>query len=698
MDKSFRVSPRILAHLGADLIKNESIALLELAKNSYDACASYCNITFMSIDNKISEIHILDDGFGMNRQVVEDVYLTLGTDFKYKNKKTNTCGRLPLGEKGIGRLGIHKLGEKIHLISKSDDFDEVNLEIDWTELDNAETISDFKIQVYESERPKIFKNGTGTKIVIKGLKNTWSTRTLREVYRDLNSLNSPFSNRNDSFQVNIEATTGIFDRLPDFDEIKDAALYVGHCIMQGNKIIDFRYEFKPWETLKKIDEGRVKSLHDLKKYELNLVDDEENPIDLNEMGIGTIEFDILIYELTGEIFSFVNTERKSIRDYLRENGGIRVYRDGMRVYNYGEQDNDWLGLDRKRIGRFAGNVANGMIIGSASINRISSDGLKEKSNREGFIENDSYYAFENAVEYAMSLIVRERNVDKHILTTLYKKHKVVEPVLSDLTELIDIVEEKIDDEDTKGEILKYLYRINSQYVEVKDVLIKSANAGLNLAMVIHEVEKLMAQLTGSIEKNEKEISISISSHLEKIIKGYSTMLKKSDIRWSSLSNIAETVLTNFKYRFLDHDIEIFTNWKSANLYAFYPEAEAISVLTNLVDNAIFWLKYARKKKRKLSIYITDKIEIDGEKYNSIIVSDNGPGFNIPADVAVKPFITGKPHNVGSGLGLHVATEMMKSIKGKLEFVEEDDFDLPEYIHDEKIDKAIIAICFPLLKK
>ena len=40
MEKPFTIAPRVIAHLGEDLIKNESIALLELVKNAYDAYAS----------------------------------------------------------------------------------------------------------------------------------------------------------------------------------------------------------------------------------------------------------------------------------------------------------------------------------------------------------------------------------------------------------------------------------------------------------------------------------------------------------------------------------------------------------------------------------------------------------------------------------------------------------------------------------
>ena len=51
--------------------------------------------------------------------------------------------------------------------------------------------------------------------------------------------------------------------------------------------------------------------------------------------------------------------------------------------------------------------------------------------------------------------------------------------------------------------MKYLYRINTQYKEVKEILIKSANAGLNLSVVIHEIDKLVAALRDYAERGEK---------------------------------------------------------------------------------------------------------------------------------------------------------------------------------------------------
>lgn len=700
MKVNFSISPRILSHLGEELIKNESIALFELIKNSYDACAKNCIIDFHYEDLILTKITIEDDGFGMNKEIIEKIWLVVGTDNKKNNLILNDCGRIPLGEKGIGRLGVHKLGNKITLISKSKNSKEVELLIDWTKLYDAKSIDDFPLELVENSTPKTFLSGTGVKLIIENLKTKWDRRQLREVHRNITSLNSPFANNNDSFNVIASSNNNVFEGLPDFEDIKSNALYFGHCKMRGTEIVEFTYEFKPWESLEKVDKGRVVHLNDLIQADREIKAfgnkrDDFTPIDLEKSEIGEIEFDIIIFDTDAQIFSFVNTEKTALKKYLSENGGIRVYRDGVRVYNYGERDNDWLGIDLRRVQRVGGNVSNNIIIGSVRLKRSESFGLIEKTNREGFIEDESYFNFVHAVDYALSIIVRERNQDKAILSTLYKKHRAVEPVLSDLNEVINIVENRVEDIGLKNEVLKYLSRINDQYRDVKEVLIKSANAGLNLGIVIHEIEKLIGELTDSIEKNDVEKSTRLSLSLEKIIKGYSAMLKKSDIKLNKLSTIVEIVLDNLSYRFIDHEITVFSNFKNNEFQAYFAESESISVLTNILDNAIFWLKYARKESRYISIYLTE--EIPG--FVTIVVSDNGPGFGLPFEIAIQPFQTKKPSNIGSGLGLHVVNEMMKAMNGQLKLItDEFDIDFPSYVRENKINKAIVALCFPKQKK
>jgi signal transduction histidine kinase len=703
MKHHFSITPRIIAHFGEDLIKNESIAILELVKNSYDACATVCNVNFYSENRQLKKLTISDNGFGMNADIIKNVWLVIGTDHK-KNTKMSQCGRFPLGEKGIGRLGVHKLGKKITLYSKKSDYKEVELSIDWTELESAKNISDFNVSVVENDTPKFYKNGiTGTTIIIEELKSKWDRRQIRQVYRNLLSLNSPFADTNDSFTLHIANNENLFEGLPDLQDIvENGGLYFGSSVLKGNKIQEFKYEFRPWSSLDKIQKRVVKTT-DLIEEELYLkgLKEEEGrkrpveyEIDLDEFKIGEVRFDIIIFEKDAAIFNLVNTEKRSINEYLAENGGIRVYRDNVRVYDYGERDNDWLGIDLKRVGRVGGNVSNNIVLGYVRLRRSESIGLREKTNREGFIENENYNAFVDAISYVLNIFVRERNVDKARLTTLYKTHKVVEPVLSDLEEVVKIVNDRVEKEEDRKEILRYISRINDDYREVKEVLIKSANAGLNLSVVIHEIEKLVAALLGHAKKGEKEKIIDISERLEKIVRGYTAMIRKSAIGEKLLSEIVQIAVENYDFRFSDHHISVYHNYKESQLKSFLAEAESISVLTNLLDNSIFWLCYARKEDRKISIYITDQIN----GYNSIVVSDNGPGFNIGTDVAVQPFISGKPHNIGMGLGLHIANEMMNAMKGKLMFLDEYDIELPNYANNNQINKAIIALCFPKEKK
>ena len=146
MEKPFVIMPRVIAHLGEDLIKDESIALLELVKNSYDAGAFVCNVDFVfDVWGKLVKIHVDDNGKGMDLSTIENVWLVIGTDNKKKLLEEEIEGRMPLGEKGIGRLGVHKLGRRINLYSQMANEEEVYVDIDWRKLAESKEIDDFKV-------------------------------------------------------------------------------------------------------------------------------------------------------------------------------------------------------------------------------------------------------------------------------------------------------------------------------------------------------------------------------------------------------------------------------------------------------------------------------------------------------------------------------------------------------------------------
>ncbi|WP_337634766.1 ATP-binding protein [Prevotella sp.] len=699
MKHTFAITPRVIAHLGEDLIKNENIALVELVKNSYDAQATFCEVEFFFIGDELSKITITDDGVGMDLDTIENAWLVIGTDNKKKQLEHPSSGRLPLGEKGIGRLGVHKLGRKIQIQTHKFGYNEVVIDIDWTKLEKANSIDDFPIQVTE-QIPSSLPIPHGTKITISDLKGDWNRRKLRNVYRDLASLNSPFNERTDSFVVEVKSNTNVFEGLPPIADILKVAMYRGHCVIDGDEIKDFYYQFTPWESLSNIQGREVRALSEEDKYLKRRKDiatsRNRNKIvlenfSLSDYKIGKIILDFFIFEKDTAVFSFMNMERTILNNYLRENSGVRVYRDGVRIYNYGEKDSDWLSLDLNRLKRAGDNISNNIIIGSVGISRRESTDLKEKTNREGFIENEAYFAFVDAVTYALDLITRYRNTDKRRLINVYKKDKrVIEPVLSDLNSAVEIIKDKVSDEKAREDILHYLNRVNDQYIEVRDILIRSANAGLNLGGVIHDMEKQVDALISCIENNNFESVKNIALNLEHIISGYTVFLKKTSIKTTNVSTIVSAVIDNNKFRFADHRIKIYSNRKNVDFEAKLSQTESIGALTNLIDNSIYWVSQSRQDDRKIYVYITDEID----NYISIVVCDNGCGFKMPPEQALRPFITGKPLNTGMGLGLHIAHEVMQAMKGKLLILDANEIDLPDTAKKYQINKAIVALCFP----
>ena len=702
MKKPFKMTARVLAHLGEDLIKDESIALLELVKNSYDAGATKCVVDFnFDIFGSLIEISISDNGSGMSLDTIENIWLVIGTDNKKNRLISHRQGRLPLGEKGIGRLGVHKLGNDSKLYSKHSDENEVYVSIDWSKLAESKDIDDFKIDYGYSSDSHFFDKQTGTKIIVRNLKGEWNRRKLRSVFRDLTTLNSPFSEKSDSFEVVVSSNSNVFSGLPNLEAIKNAGLYYGHCTLEGSIITEFSYEFKPWNVLDKIKSRSLTALDEYEKVLIHNVEVEtetgkvvkrEKRLDLNEYNIGRVQFDVIMYEKDSSVFSLLNVEKKGLNDYLKENSGIRVYRDNMRVFDYGEPGNDWLSIDKRRLSRSGGSISNSLLLGSVMLDRISSYGLREKTNREGFIEDEAYFAFVDAISYVMDLFIQQRNQDRMNLMSIYKTGKnVTEPVIGDLSEVISIVKEKVPDEKDQHQILTYLYRIESQYNEVRDTLIHSASIGINLGGAIHELEKQMAALKSCAEAGNIFKVKEIIPVLETIIANYSSMMLKSEIQKFNVSQIVGKVIEYNRFRFQDHAIRLFSNYKKVDFMAKLSKTETISALTNLVDNSIYWVCRSRIEDRMIYLYVTESFR---EGFVTVAVCDNGPGFKIAPELAVRAFVSGKPLNAGMGFGLYITHETMKQLNGHMDILSNCDIELPSKIVDKGIDKAIVALSFP----
>ena len=688
---TFKPRARLLLQLGDELIKNESIALLELVKNSYDADATSLNVTMNNVENPDKgTILIEDNGNGMDLDVIENVWMEPGSsyrrdDFTNLKKHTKKFHRAVLGEKGIGRFAVHKLGDVIELTSRKKGQKEVFLKIDWTTFESSKYLDNTPIDVEERE-PKVFtENKTGTQILITRFRQPWTRGMIRDVYRSWNSLCSPFKSP-ESFQIKFETDKPEWlEGIMNFGEIKEYALYKFICEINGDKITKFQYEFQPYPTMKKLKPRKVTEKDRLlsKNLDIPFIDGTNYPS--GNKGIGKIRFEGFIFDRDAKVMTLGIQDKKGFKEYLNLNGGIKVYKDGMRVYDYGEPGSDWLNLDIRRVNIPTFRISNNIVMAAVSLSREKSWDLKEKTNREGFINNISYEKFSDSILYALHLVEVQRNQDKDMIRAYYGPTPKAEPVISKINELKDTVNKKIKEKSLKDEISIQLEKIEKDYNFINETLLKSAGAGLSFSVVIHEAEKIVDELEIILKNNQTSRVHKLVKHLSKLLDGYTFLIRKSGKKEWTVKELVDQAIFNTEFRLDAHKTKLIFEGQSLAQKSTIQVSKnlIISSILNIIDNSIYWLEYARIKNKKIFI----KCSKEHSGYVSIVIADNGLGFSMPTEEMVKPFVTGKMN--GMGLGLHITKEVMNAHRGELFFPDFGEFDLPsEFKHG-----AIVCLAF-----
>lgn len=689
----FKPRARLLLQLGDQLIKNESIALVELVKNSYDADANKVDIYMEHVDNADEGIIIIeDDGYGMDAETVENVWMEPGSDFKSekfrKREVSPKYKRLPIGEKGIGRFGVHKLGNQIELVTKKDGAKEVFVKIDWSVFNNYRYLDDVPIKIIVREQPLLFKNGkTGTSITISDLRKGWTRGVARSVKRTITALVSPFE-ANDSFNAKFDIADkpGWFEGLLEWGDIKDYALFNFKATIAGSKIKKFDYSFTPWASMPKISGRDTDKDNAIVSKFLELEDSDGRKFSLNDYDIGDVIFEGYIFDRDAFVLRLGVSDKTGFKNYLDNNSGIRVFRDGLRVYDYGEPENDWLGLDLRRVNQPTKRLSNNIILGAIYLKRSDSSDLIEKTNREGFVENGAYTAFRDSILHTLNIVETLRFSDKQKLREIYGPTPKSEPVLNVLGDLKDYVEKNVREDNVKKEIVAGLVKIEEDYKRINENLLKAAGAGLSMSVVVHEVEKIILEVAKVLKaENASERAMNLVKHLEKLIDGYSAIIRKSTQTNEDVREVIDQALTNTEYRLSSHKVEVIKAYKKYKGTSRTKVARGLVIgsIMNIIDNSIYWLEKAGRKKKK--IYIDVSEEENG--FLNIIIADNGTGFLLPTEEITEPFVSAKPG--GIGLGLHIASEIMAAQKGKLSFPEIGDFELP----DEFINGAVVAFSF-----
>ena len=424
----FRISSGLKNLIGSELITNNYVAVFELVKNSFDARASKVLIRFQDIYSDNAKIIIQDNGKGMDyddlfkkwlfvaysakRDGTEDVETEEGD---YRSEIYDH--QVYAGAKGVGRFSCDRLGRNLNLITIKNQPDSQieNLTVDWSkfEIDQKKEFVKIPIQHRVLEKTD-YPIKHGTVLEITGIdKSEWSRENFIKLKDRLSKLIRPDLHkgvRDRNFTIKLE--------VPDEDD-KDHEVIVK---AQKEKRDD-GYIYR--NTVNGDIKNFIFDELDIRTTKVNSTVSEDGKhvkTTLEDRGL-------FLYEITEKNkFKFLKNvsitlyflsigaknvfKRRMGIDTVRY-GNIFVYKNGFRIYPYGERGDDSLGIDNRAVQGYARYLGLRNLIGQIDIQGDNSE-LREATSRDaGLIKTKTYNELTN-LENSL-LIVTLRRLEKYVV-------------------------------------------------------------------------------------------------------------------------------------------------------------------------------------------------------------------------------------------------------------------------------------------
>lgn len=388
----FKVSAELKNILGRDLITNDNIAILELVKNSYDAHATKVEITFD--DDKII---IADNGKGMTLEELKDKWLFVGYSAKRDGTEDNSYRskfkRAYAGAKGIGRISCDRLARYVTLTTKSEaSYTVETLMVDWQSFEQKQKVEFDTVAVkhYSSREKCTFPLGSchGTILSFTALYGFWGKDEILVLRKSLEKMINPFSEANE-YKIEILA--------PKF-KVHDKEIYNKIEEIQTNKNELTDESRAHIAKLKNsIINGIIENtINDVLKIKTTQIEStlKDNIIRTRLSDRGEIMYEIkepnkfpLLEDVTINLY-FLNRAAKynfSMRMGVTpvNYGNIFLFRNNIRVWPYGEVNDDSWGLNKRAQQGYNRTLGTRDLFGRVDVETSKIEDFKEVSSRDG---------------------------------------------------------------------------------------------------------------------------------------------------------------------------------------------------------------------------------------------------------------------------------------------------------------------------
>jgi hypothetical protein len=396
----FKISSALKDIIGRDLINDDFIAVFELVKNSYDAHATNVEIIFDKIDSLNPKITIKDNGKGMNYDDLINKWLFVAYSAKKEGTEEDNYGyrdkikikRAYAGAKGIGRFSCDRLGTNLYLETIKDE-PNAKVEVlvtDWEKFEGNLNDEFVNISViHDTISKSSYDKEKGTVLEITNLRSNWDREKLLKLKSALAKLVNPNTkNSEDSFCINlhVDSEKEEDEKIKESGKMKKLPKEAIYRDIVNGDVENLIFETLDLKTTKIISEvsSENKNIITTTLYEGGKVVykiQEENLL----QSLKNIDF--TIYYLNQSAKSTF-TRRMGIEPVVY--GHIFVYKNGLRIYPYGERGEDPLKMDNRKAQGRTRFLGTREVIGYIDIHGQNDD-LRETSSRgDGLIKTPTY--------------------------------------------------------------------------------------------------------------------------------------------------------------------------------------------------------------------------------------------------------------------------------------------------------------------
>ncbi len=464
-----KIAAHVVIQLGQELVTDMEQAFLEVAKNAYDADSETCKI-FIDPEWKadahseiykdyagirlnevkngtaIGKISITDSGVGADEKGVSKGWLTISASLKRGNtiagKVKTPKGRVPVGDKGLGRLATMKMGDLL-IFRTSVEGEEIERVtwFSWSDCSAKRTIDEVPVFQKVFRRSPPYTAGSTVEIIGLHDLHQWSSksRTDRLVARLSQLINPYFPIKDFDIEIHDLKHRRVLNIQQIGREVLNFAAAEFHFAWDGKSLTKKAFISKSLfrgttgddskEKYEKIFakqhasalEFMLTNSKRLKNRNVRVTPSKEwlcsymesdTDSDIPKLKAMTEECGPFIgkiyYFLFNETFKNKVSTNAASSEQVQEMSGVQVFRDGFRI----RLDNDWIGLGS---GTTTGNyyaLRPKNTLGFFFLTNEHNSRLVEKSDREGFVENVALDRFklltEECKKYANEILQSSR--------------------------------------------------------------------------------------------------------------------------------------------------------------------------------------------------------------------------------------------------------------------------------------------------